>query len=145
MIKIKNYYDQQQELLAATFRLETLNEKKALYFSKTQPKASKPKEVMVSSSRIIQDTFLEYTQQIEEIDKEIDLVKEEIQILEKYLRKMENSLRKMKDPLAKIFVAKYIDGLNVTQIGIKVHYSKTQVYRFLQTIHSILKDGKKWE
>jgi DNA-directed RNA polymerase specialized sigma24 family protein len=131
--------------MAATFRLETLNEKKALYFSKTQPKASQPKEVMVSSSRIPKDTFLEYTQKIEDIEREIEIVKEEIEILKKYLNKMESSLRGMKEPLTKIFVAKYIDGLNVTQICIKVHYSKTQVYRFLQTIHSILKDGKKWE
>lgn len=140
---MKNYYDQQQELLAATYRLESLYEKKALYFNETQPKASKVKDVMVDSSRIIQDTFLKYAEKVEEIDKEIELVKEEIEILKKYLKKMEESLRKMKGQLEKIFVAKYIDGLDVRQIAIRVSYSESHVYRLLTTIHQIIKDDKK--
>lgn len=139
---MKNYYDQQMELMAATYRLEALKEKKALYFNETQPKASKIKDVMVDSSRIIEDTFLKYTEKTEEIDKEMELVKEEIEILKKYLKKIEESLRKMKGQLEKIFVAKYIDGLDVRKIAIKFSYSESHIYRLLSTIHQIINDGK---
>lgn len=133
------------ELMAATYRLETLYEKKAIYFNATQPGSPKLKEVSVSGSKEHNDPFLNYAAKVEEISKEIEMLEKEIAILKKYLKKMEDSLRKMKGSLEKIFVAKYIDGLNIRQICMKVNYSKTAVYRYLSIIRDIIKDGKKWE
>ena len=141
---MKNYYDQQMELATVLFRIATLQEKKSLYFDRTQPSSPKFGE-KVSSSHKDSEPFLVYTQKIEDIDKELEELYEEATILEKYLKKMEDSLRKMKGILERIFVAKYIDGLNVKKLCIKFNYSKTQIYRYLQIIHSIVKDGKKWE
>lgn len=141
---MKNYYDQQMDLNLTLFRIETLNEKKAIYFNHTQPKSGEIKEVMVDSSRIIKDTFLEYTEKVEEINKELDDLYKEKDILERYLKKMESSLRSMKGILEKIFVAKYIDGLSVDKIAIRVNYSVPSVYRKLSEIYRIIKDDKKW-
>ena len=142
---MKNYYDQQLELELAKNRLTTLKEKKKLYFEETQPKSKKINGVMVQSSVIDNNKFLEYTAKIEYLDDEIDVLENEIKILESYLKRMENTLRSMKGALEKVFVAKYIDGLSVKQITIRVNYSKTQVYRYLSIIQQIIKNGKKWE
>jgi DNA-directed RNA polymerase specialized sigma24 family protein len=142
---MKNYYDQQLELELAKNRLTTLKEKKKLYFEETQPKSKKINGVVVQSSMIDNNKFLEYTAKIEYLDDEIDVLENEIKILESYLKRMENTLRSMKGALEKVFVAKYIDGLSVKQIVIRVNYSKTQVYRYLSIIQQIIKDGKKWE
>lgn len=141
---MKNYYDQQLELNVILMRIETKNEEKALYFQETQPSSPKYSE-KVNASHKPNDPFLRYAAKVEEINKELDELYKEKEILEKYLKKMEHSLRQMKGILEKIFVAKYIDGLTTRQICMRVNYSKTAVYRYLQTIHAIIKDGKKWE
>lgn len=140
---IKNYYDQQQELYTANLRLQTLEEKKKIYFNATQPKATAIKDEIVSTSFYNSDTMSTYVIKIEKIDKEIDILKEEIKTLEYYLRKMEDALRKMEGSLEKIFVAKYIDGLKVKQIARRVHYSPSHIYRELSIINKIIKDDKK--
>lgn len=140
---MKNYYDQQMELLAATYRLETLYEKKQIYFETTQPKSPKYKEISVTSSHVPSESFLKYAEKVEELDKEIESLEVEIKILEKYLLKMERCLRNMKGILERVFVDKYIDGLKVNQISRKEHYSQPQIYRFLSTINAIIKNEKK--
>lgn len=139
---MKNYYDQQMELNIVLFRIESLNEKKSIYFNRTQPSSPKFGE-KVSSSHKKSEPFLDYTANIEDINREIDDLLKEKEILEKYLKKMESSLRSMKGILEKIFVAKYIDGLDVRKIAIKYNYSESHIYRLLTTIHQIIKDDKK--
>lgn len=143
MISIKNYFDQQQELNTAIFRLKTLEEKREIYFNATQPKATAIKDEIVSTSFINSDSLTNYVIKIEKIDKEIDLIKREIKTLEYYLSQMENVLRKMKGSLEKIFVAKYIDGLKVKQIATRVNYSQSHIYRELSIIKKIIQDDKK--
>ena len=139
---MKNYYDQQMELNTVLFRIATLNEKKAVYFNKTQPTSPKFSE-KVASSHTDNNAFLQYVEKIEKIDEEIEELKQEKEILEKYLKKMEESLRSMRGILEKIFVSKYIDGLDVKRIAIKFSYSESHIYRLLTTIHQIIKDDKK--
>ena len=71
---MKNYYDQQLELELAKNRLATLKEKKELYFEETQPKSKKINGVMVQSSIVDNNKFLEYTAKIEYLDDEIDVL-----------------------------------------------------------------------
>lgn len=142
MIKIKNYYDQQQELNIAFFKLKSLEEKKEMYFNMTQPKAMSIKnDVIVSGGH--NDSFAEYVSKVELIDEKIENTKSEIKILDFYLKKMESSLRKMKGSLEKIFVDKYIDNLSVKKIAIKENYSQSDIYRKLSIIRTIIKDEKK--
>lgn len=134
---MKNYYDQQMELTTVLFRIATLNEKKALYFSKTQPSSPKFGE-KVSSSHTNSEPFLIYAQKIEEIDKELEELKEEASILEKYIKKMESSLRDMKGILEKVFVDRFIDGMDVKRIARKYNYSESNIYELIRKIKEIV-------
>ena len=44
-----------------------------------------------------------------------------------------------------IYLMKYIDRYKAKYIGIKLHYSKTQIYRYLEEINKKIKDGTKWD
>lgn len=142
MIIIKNYYDQQQELSIAKYRLNTLEGKKKIYFNATQPKAVVVKETVVLST-VHADMMTEYTAKIEDIDKKIAILTQEIVLLEQNLSKMEECIRNIKGSLETVFVAKYIDGLKVKQIAKKTDYSESHVYKILSDIREIIKDNKK--
>lgn len=135
---MKNYYDQQQELEVAKNRLTTLKEKKRLYFEETQPKSKKINGVMVQSSIIDNNKFLEYTAKIEYLDDEIDVLENEIRILENHLIRMECNLKTMKGILEKVFVDRYINGLSIKKIAKKYNYSESNIYELLKKIRKIL-------
>jgi phage shock protein A len=141
---MKNYYDQQQELQTALYRLETLKEKKKLLFNKTQPGTMDYSKEPVEGG-VHKDLMTEYVIKIEKIDKEIEEKEKEIELLSKYLKKMEKCLRTMKGTLEQIFVAKYIDRLPVREIMIKVNYCQSDVYRKLQVIKKILNEDSMME
>jgi len=135
---MKNYYDQQLELELAKNRLATLKEKKKLYFEETQPKSKKINGVMVQSSMIDNNKFLEYTAKIECLDDEIDVLENEIRILENHLIRMECNLKTMKGILEKVFVDRYINGLSIKKIAQKYSYSESNIYELLKKIRKIL-------
>lgn len=135
---MKNYYDQQLELELAKNRLTTLKEKKKLYFEETQPKSKKINGVMVQSSIVDNNKFLEYTAKIEYLDDEIDVLENEIRILENHLIRMECNLKTMKGILEKVFVDRYINGLSIKKIAQKYSYSESNIYELLKKIRKIL-------
>lgn len=135
---MKNYYDQQLELELAKNRLATLKEKKELYFEETQPKSKKINGVMVQSSIVDNNKFLEYTAKIEYLDDEIDVLENEIRILENHLIRMECNLKTMKGILEKVFVDRYINGLSIKKIAKKYNYSESNIYELLKKIRKIL-------
>lgn len=135
---MKNYYDQQLELELAKNRLATLREKKKLYFEETQPKSKKINGVMVQSSIVDNNKFLEYTAKIEYLDDEIDVLENEIRILENHLIRMECNLKTMKGILEKVFVDRYINGLSIKKIAQKYSYSESNIYELLKKIRKIL-------
>lgn len=140
---MKNYYDQQQELQTALYRLETLKEKRELYFNMTQPGTMDYSKDNVQGG-VHKDLMTEYVIKIEKIDIEIEEIQREIELLESYLKKMEKCLRSMKGSLEKVFVARYIDGLNVNQVAVRCNYSASHIYKILQVIDKILK-GNNYE
>lgn len=135
---MKNYYDQQLELELAKNRLATLKEKKELYFEETQPKSKKINGVMVQSSIVDNNKFLEYTAKIEYLDDEIEVLENEIRILENHLIRMECNLKTMKGILEKVFVDRYINGLSIKKIAKKYNYSESNIYELLKKIRKIL-------
>ena len=134
---MKNYYDQQQELQAALYRLETLKEKKEMYFNMTQPGTMDYSKDNVDGG-VHKDLMTEYVIKIEKIDNEIEIVESEIELLNKYLKKMEDCLRKMKGSLDKMFVARYIDGLSVNEMAKKFNYSPSHIYTMLNYIRKMI-------
>lgn len=141
---MKNYYDQKKEFIIVVLRIATLEEKKAMYFNKTQPSSPKFKE-KVTTSHVDNDPFLNYVAKIEEIDKELELLYAEADMLEKYLGKMEDNLRGMKGTLEKVFVARYIDGLDVRKIAQKLNYSESHIYTLLKQVQKIVKNNNNME
>lgn len=111
---------------------------KQIYFERTQPGSSKPKEVIVHSTRMEEDPFIEYIKKVEWLDSQIIAKQREINILEKNLKYMETNLRKMKSIEYKVFTLKYIDGVSTKNIAIRVGYSEPQVYRILKIIRDII-------
>lgn len=139
---MKNYYDQKRELELTKSRLETLQEKKRIYFEETQPKSKEFKGVMVNGSRIESNKNLTYMVKTEEIDKEIEIKLKEIKILEKNIKKMEHHLREMEGILEQVFVARYIDGKKVKQIAKQLHYSPSHIYTLLEEVKKITNSKK---
>ena len=138
---MKNYYDQQMELAILLMRIATKNEEKAMYFQETQPSSPKYSE-KVNASHKPSETFLRYAAKTVEIDAELDELYKEKEILEKYLKKMEEKLRTMKGIHERIFVARYIDNMDVRRIAMKVNYSEPHVYRLLGEVNRIIKGEK---
>lgn len=136
---MKNYYDQQMELATVLFRIATLQEKKALYFNRTQPSSPKFGE-KVDSSHVNSEPFLVYAQKVEDIDKELEVLKKEADILEKYVKKMESSLRDMKGILERIFVDRFIDNMEVKQIAKRYNYSESHIYELIRDIKKIVQN-----
>ena len=111
---------------------------KQIYFERTQPGSSKPKEVIVQSSHTQENPFLEYAAKIEMLDQQIRVKQKEINLLEKNLKYMEMNLRKMRSIEYKVFTLKYIDGVSTKNIAMRVGYSEPQVYRILKIIKDII-------
>lgn len=142
VMEIKNYYDQMLELKIAKDRLQTLQEKREMYFQATQPGAAKINSD-IKAMQTANNAILDYVTKVAKVDKEIEELTKEIEVLEYYLKCMEESLRKMRGTMEKIFVAKYIDGLSVRQICYKTNYSQSHIYRYLSYIEKIIREQKK--
>ena len=139
---MRNYYNQYNELKMAKARLNSLEEKRKMYFQMALPHSPKIGN-KVNTGGAVNDLFAAYLSKIEAIDAEIKIVKEEIKLLQKGLNEMAQCLSRMDGTLVKIFVLRYIDGMSVKQISHEVAYSPTQIYRNLRVIKEVLKDGKK--
>lgn len=139
---MKNYYDQKHELEIAYMRLDSLKEKREIYFINMLPGGIRYDQPVVMGGNVT-DVLASYVAKVEDIDKKITEVQNEIYILEKHLAAMEQALRNMTGVLEKIFVLKYIDGYSINQICKKINYSRPQVYRKLKIIRKKIKDETK--
>ena len=137
---MKNFYDQQQELLNNELRLKFLKDKRQLYFNETQPKTVLPKAVIVKGTAH-NDKLLEYVSKIEDIDKEIQLSEKEIKMQKKYLDSIKVILKGMKGTLEEIFTLRYIDNLKVREIARITNYSEPHIYNLLGKINKIIKNN----
>ena len=138
---MKNYYDQKQELILAEIRCKSLEDKKEVYFQKTQPRATVIKEAVVMVEPH-QDVFLEYTNKVKEIDEKLEILYKEIEIDKKGIEKMEAVLGTMKSKHMKIFVDIYIQGLSVRETALKENYSESHIYTLLDEIKKMINSKK---
>ena len=138
---MKNYYDQKQELKLTELRCKSLEERKRVYFEKTQPKATVIKDAVVMVEPH-QDVFLEYAHKVKEIDDELEVLYKEIKVYKDNLKKMEEVLRTMKSKHFKIFVDIYIDGKTVRETATKESYSESHIYTLLDEIKKMINSKK---
>ena len=134
---MRNYYNQYNELKMAKARLNSLEEKRKMYFQMALPHSPKIGN-KVNTGGAVNDLFAAYLSKIEAIDTEIKIVKEEIKLLQKGLNEMAQCLNRMDGTLVKIFVLRYIDGMSVKQISYEISYSLPYIYQKLNAIRKIL-------
>ena len=137
---MRNYYNQYNELKMAKARLNSLEEKRKMYFQMALPHSPKIGN-KVNTGGAVNDLFAAYLSKIEAIDAEIKIVKEEIKLLQKGLNEMAQCLSRMDGTLVKIFVLRYIDGLNVKQICHEMAYSRAYIYQKINIIKKIFNEN----
>ncbi len=76
------------------------------------------------------------------IDKQIEHTKGMLDKWRDVLEVQEAELRRSHDMHDKVYICRYIDGMSVRQIGRKLSYSKSQVFRIDQEIQERI-SGKK--
>ena len=133
----KKYYDAQKKYD------EVLSEKERL-FARTQPKATQyDKEVVTGGSP--SNTFDEYViaKENKQIDERLEEAKSILDDRERLLKLKEEELRHSKDWYDIIYVYYYIEKLSIRKIERKIPFSKSDIYRKLETIKENLGQNEK--
>lgn len=131
------YYDAQKKYD------EVLSEKERL-FAKTQPKATQyDKEVVSGGSP--SNTFDEYViaKEKKQIDERLEEAKSILDDRERLLKLKEEELRHSKDWYDIIYVYYYINKLSIRKIEKRIPFSKSDIYRKLETIKENLGQKEK--
>lgn len=131
---MRNYYLQQNDLVIAEARLNTLKSMLKRLEEKITNCTSQMKEVMVSGG-FENDKMGKYLEQKENILEEIQEKEDEIKQIKKNLKVMETALRKMHGIEEEIFVMFHIDGLKQKQIARKIPCDISTVYKYLKQIN----------
>ena len=129
------YVEYKQKYYAAQKKYnEILNEKEKL-FAKTQPSAIPTDKEIVSGGKPSNafDNYL-IAKEKKKIDERLEEANSILEDREKLLKLKEEELRHSKDWHDKIYTYYYIDKLSVTKIGMRVPYSRAQIFRILRII-----------
>lgn len=91
----------------------------------------------------LDNTILKKTKEIEDLDSKLKSKEYELrQISYKVLNLEKEQQPSKSDILNTIYLLKFIERYKVKYIGIKLHYSKTQTYRYLDEIRKKINMGK---
>ena len=125
---------------------DALLEKEKL-FTMTQPNAiryDKDKVQSCPSGSILDNYVIALEEQ--KIDEKLETFRQLLEDREKLLMLKESDLRKSHDKFDRIYVCRFLEGMNIKKIARVLNYSQSQVYRiFKQIIESINQDAKKCE
>ena len=114
-------------------------DKKSRLLYLVEPHAVQIKEVVNHLSNLNMDyNYIQYTSQIEEIDKLINETRNNKDVLNYELNKKEILLKNSQDIYDKIYYFKYIRGKRVNEFYRLINYSKRQIYRFIDEINKSL-------
>lgn len=137
--KIK-YYEAQEWFEQALSEQERL-------MTKTMPSAIRYDKANVKSSpngNVLDDYVI--AKEEKRIDKKISRMRKLLEDREKILSLKENELRKSHDNMDMIYLYWKIDGFSPNEIAKALNYSKSQVYRMIGNIKSLIKkDATKCE
>lgn len=134
---MKKYAALKKRLELCLICIETLQEQKEVLNAFLYPRTSRIKPVCAKGGTN-NDRFSEYVHETMTIDKQIEIVKKEVELLKINIKKMEYVLRNIDDKMYKIFVYRYIDGLNVKDIAKKTNYSTRRIYQILNKIEKAI-------
>ena len=109
---------------------EALEKKSELLLS-VMPGAVKPKEVMVTINASPDTNLINYTSEIDEVDKLINQSRNTRDMLNYELKKKLIKMREEGDVYDKIYIYRWIEHRSVYKFYRLVGYSRPQVYRFI--------------
>jgi hypothetical protein len=109
---------------------EALEKKSELLLS-VMPGAVKPKEVMVTRNTLPDTNLINYTSEIDEVDKLINQSRNTRDMLNYELKKKLIKMREEGDVYDKIYIYRWIEHRSVYKFYRLVGYSRPQVYRFI--------------
>lgn len=107
-------------------------EKKSQLLLAVMPGAIKPKEVMVTINTSPDTNLINYTSEIDEVDKLINQSRNTRDMLNYELKKKLIKMREEGDVYDKIYIYRWIEHKSVYKFYRLVGYSRPQVYRFIQ-------------
>jgi hypothetical protein len=125
---------------------KVLSEKETL-FNRTQPKGTTYDKEKVSGGMVIGNVFDTYliSKETKRIEERLEEARSILKDREKLLKLKEEELRESKDWHDIIYTYYYLEKLSIRKIERRIPYSKTQIYRILETIRENIKEGTKWE
>lgn len=109
---------------------ESLEKKSKLILS-VMPGAIKPKEVMVTINTSPDTNLINYTSEIDEVDKLINQSRNTRDMLNYELKKKLIKMKEEGDVYDKIYIYRWIEHRSVYKFYRLVGYSRPQVYRFI--------------
>jgi hypothetical protein len=109
---------------------ESLEKKSKLILS-VMPGAIKPKEVMVTINTSPDTNLINYTSEIDEVDKLINQSRNTRDMLNYELKKKLIKMKEEGDVYDKIYIYRWIEHKSVYKFYRLVGYSRPQVYRFI--------------
>lgn len=139
---MRNYYLQQNDLVIAEARLNTLKSKLKRLDDKITSCTSRLKEVVVSGGSE-NDKLDRYLIEKEEVLEEIAEITNYIKQIKSNLKQMENALREMHEIQEEVFVMFHIEGLKPKQIARKIPCDISTVYKHLKEINKIISTRQK--
>ena len=120
---------------------EALEKKSELILS-VMPGAVKPKEVMVTINTSPDTNLINYTSEIDEVDKLINQRRNTRDMLNYELKKKLIKMREEGDIYDKIYIYRWIEHKSVYKFYRLVGYSRPQVYRFISEMKEKLYQNK---
>ena len=110
---------------------ESLEERSKLILS-VLPKATKAKQIMITGGNTSSDSnLIDYTSEIDEIDRLINQSRNTRDMLNYELKKLENKMRDSGDVYDKIYIYKWIERKSVYKFYRLIGYSIRQIYYFI--------------
>lgn len=106
-------------------------EKKSELILYVMPGAVKPKEVMVTINTSPDTNLINYTSEIDEVDKLINQSRNTRDMLNYELKKKLIKMKEEGDVYDKIYIYRWIEHRSVYKFYRLVGYSRPQVYRFI--------------
>lgn len=126
------YHELLKKLKNAERNYNEALEKKSQLILAVMPGAVKVKEVMTISNTSPDGKLIDYTSEIDEVDKLINQSRNTRDMLNYELKKKLIKMREEGDVYDKIYIYRWIEHKSVYKFYRLVGYSRPQVYRFIQ-------------
>lgn len=126
------YHELLKKLKNAEKNYNEALEKKSQLLLAVMPGAVKVKEVMTISNTSPDGKLIDYTSEIDEVDKLINQSRNTRDMLNYELKKKLIKMREEGDVYDKIYIYRWIEHKSVYKFYRLVGYSRPQVYRFIQ-------------